>query len=78
MVFKTPLGTNHGFNGWADQFLTAPPAGLRDVYGILSGTVAGVKVDLVFHDFQADTGGDDYGTKFNAMLTKKMPPTCWR
>lgn len=70
--FKTPLGTNHGFNGWADQFLTAPAEGLRDVYGILSGTVAGVKVDLVYHDFQADTGGDNYGTEFNAMLTKKI------
>ncbi|MGB3225665.1 MAG: alginate export family protein [Desulforhopalus sp.] len=70
--FKTPLGTNHGFNGWADQFLTVPPDGLRDLYGILSSTVAGVKVDLIYHDFQADTGGSDFGTEFDAMLTKKF------
>lgn len=70
--FKTPLGTNHGFNGWADKFLTAPPDGLRDLYGILSSTIAGVKVDLIYHDFQADEGGSDYGTEFDANLTKKF------
>jgi len=70
--FKTPLGTNHGFNGWADQFLTAPPDGLRDLYGILSATIAGFKADLIYHDFQADEGGSDYGSEFNAMLTKKI------
>jgi len=70
--FKTPLGTNHGFNGWADLFLTAPGGGLRDTYGVLSSSVAGVKVDLIYHDFQADTGGSDYGTEFDAMLTKKI------
>lgn len=70
--FKTPLGTNHGFNGWADMFLTVPPDGLRDLYGILSGTIAGIKVDLIYHDFQADKGGSDYGTEFDTMLTKKF------
>jgi hypothetical protein len=70
--FKTPLGTNHSFNGWADQFLTAPPDGLRDLYGILSGTIADIKIDLIYHDFQADEGGSDYGTEFDAMLTKNF------
>lgn len=70
--FKTPLGTNHGFSGWADMFLTTPPDGLRDLYGILTANVAGVKIDLIYHDFQADTGGSDYGTEFDTMLTKKF------
>jgi len=70
--FKTPLGTNHGFNGWADQFLTVPPDGLRDLYGVLRSSIAGVKVDLIYHDFQADEGGGDYGREFDAMLTKKF------
>ncbi len=70
--FKTPLGTNHGFGGWADQFLTTPADGLRDLYGILSSNIAGVKVDLIYHSFQADEGGSDYGTEFDAMLTKKF------
>ena len=31
-AFRTPLGTNHAFNGWADLFLTTPAAGLDDRY----------------------------------------------
>ncbi len=30
-AFSTPLGTNHGFNGWADQFLSTPTQGLNDL-----------------------------------------------
>jgi hypothetical protein len=70
--FKTPLGTNHGFNGWADQFLTAPPEGLRDFYGALGTVLYGHKINLIYHDFQADTGGADYGTEFDVMVTKKF------
>ncbi len=70
--FKTPLGTNHGFSGWADLFLTTPPDGLRDIYGILSSTLAGIKLDLIYHNFQADEGNSDYGNEFDAMLTKKF------
>lgn len=70
--FKTPLGTNHAFNGWADLFLTAPAEGLRDIYGALSGTWAGLKGDLIYHDFRADAGSSKYGTEFDAMLTRKF------
>ena len=69
--FQTPLGANHRYNGWADLFgKTKPADGLRDLYGALSSTIAGVKIDLVYHDFKADTGGSDYGTEFDTMLTK--------
>lgn len=70
--FKTPLGTNHGFNGWSDQFLTVPTEGLHDMYGSLSGIVAGITVDLIYHDFQSDADNTDYGTEYNMMLTKKF------
>ncbi len=70
--FKTPLGTNHGFNGWADLFLTAPPTGLQDLYGMLGADLGGYKLKLIYHDFQADEGGADYGTEFDTMLTKKF------
>lgn len=70
--FKTPLGTNHAFNGWADQFLTVPPEGLQDLYGSLSSVIGGVKLDLIYHDFQSDAGSIDYGTEFDMMLTKKF------
>lgn len=70
--FKTPLGTNHAFNGWVDKFLTTPADGIQDTYGVLSTAISGVNVKLVYHDFQADEGGADYGTEFDAMVSKKF------
>jgi len=63
--FQTPLGTNHKFNGWADQFLVTPGSGLQDAY--LQGTakVFGGKWSLVYHDFSAQTGGADYGQELD-------------
>ena len=69
---KTPLGTNHAFNGWADQFLTAPPEGLRDFYAALTLTWLGVKADVIYHDFKADSGGADYGSELDLSLTTKF------
>jgi len=69
---KTPLGTNHLFNGWADQFLVAPPDGVRDAYVSVSGTWAGVRGELTYHDFRADAGDSKYGTEIDAALTKKI------
>ncbi len=71
--FQTPLGANHKFNGWADIFgKTKPASGLRDLFGSLSTSIGGVKVDLVYHDFQADAGGSDYGTEFDVKLARKF------
>ncbi len=70
--FRTPLGTNHAFNGWVDKFLTTPADGLQDTYGVLSTAISGFKLKLVYHDFQADEGGADYGTEFDAMVSKKF------
>lgn len=69
---KTPLGTNHAFNGWADQFLTAPAEGLRDFYAAFTFTWLGVKADLIYHDFKADSGGADYGSELDLSLLKKF------
>ena len=30
--FKTPLGTNHAFQGWADSYLATPSQGLQDIH----------------------------------------------
>lgn len=70
--FKTPLGTNHAFNGWADQFLTVPPDGLKDLYGSVSCSIAGFKLDLIYHDFQSDQGSSEYGDEIDIMLTKRF------
>lgn len=72
--FQTPLGANHRYNGWADLFgKTKPATGLRDLYGSVSATIAEVKVDLLYHDFQTDTGDSRYGSEFDI----KVAQTFW-
>jgi hypothetical protein len=63
--FATPLATLHKFNGWADRFLATPADGLRDAYVQASGTIAGIKLIGVYHDFRRDVGGGKYGSEFD-------------
>lgn len=78
-AFQTPLATLHAFNGWADIFLTTPPTGLRDYYATVGTTfgvpfLPGFKADLTYHEFDADAGGLDYGSEWNASLGFKLGP----
>ena len=78
-AFQTPMATLHAFNGWADLFLTTPAAGLRDYYGGVSKTLAvaalpGLKADLIYHEFDSDFGGLDYGSEWDAQLGFKLGP----
>lgn len=68
--FKTPLGTNHAFQGWADQFLSTPAQGLEDVYFTVAGNVFGAKLVAVYHDFETDQGGLDAGDEIDLLLQK--------
>ncbi len=61
--FSTPLGTNHKFNGWADQFLTTPGEGLKDAYASVSGKLFGGGWAIVYHDFEADKSSPTPGEK---------------
>jgi len=70
--FQTPLATGHAFNGWSDQFLGTPAAGLRDVYTSIGGKLAGVKLLGVYHDFSDDTGSIDYGKEWDFLAVKKF------
>ncbi len=70
--FKTPLGTNHKFNGWADQFLGTPADGLEDTFVTLSTKVAGVKLVAVYHEFEAEDSGTDYGNELDLLAVKKF------
>ncbi len=71
-ALQTPLATLHAFNGWADQFLRTPAAGLKDTYVTVGGPVPGLAVDwLVRYDsYESDAGGNDYGDEWGVMLTK--------
>ena len=71
--FSTPLATLHGFNGWADTFLTTPFNGLRDVYGWVGVNLpCHFPLKVVYHDFQSDTGSVDYGNEWDAMISRKF------
>ncbi len=72
--FRTPMATLHAFNGWADTFLTTPPAGLQDVYAGASYNFQGLKLlpglnaAVVYHEFDSDVGSLSYGSEWNASL----------
>ena len=71
--FRTPLATLHAFNGWADVFLTTPAKGLRDLYGFVQVTLPGdVPVRAIYHSYDADSGGADFGQEFNVVASKKL------
>lgn len=73
-AFSTPLATLHAFNGWADMFLATPLTGLVDVYVDAGTNVGGFGVKAVYHDFSSDTGGTDFGTEIDLLLSRKFSP----
>jgi hypothetical protein len=78
-AFQTPLATLHAFNGWADLFLATPANGLRDYYAGVSKTftvaaLPALKFDLVYHAFDSDFGGLDYGSEWDASLGFRVGP----
>ncbi|WP_189402662.1 alginate export family protein [Arenicella chitinivorans] len=71
--FSTPLATLHKFNGWSDQFLATPNAGLEDIYFKLAGSLAGGKWLAAYHDFSSDVaqaGVSDLGDEINLQYTR--------
>ena len=73
-AFQTPLGTNFAFQGWADQFLTTPDNGIRDVFGTVTTSLYRGEVALtgVYHDFFDDTGNIHYGQEWDFLASKKF------
>lgn len=74
-AFQTPLGTNHLFQGWADQFLVTPNQGIKDTFVTFAGSIEKAKLLAEYHVFKSDekftslTGsGDKYGTEFDASV----------
>lgn len=71
--FRTPLATLHAFDGWADVFLATPNNGLQDIYAYAQLTLPyQVPVRFVYHKFDADNGGGNYGQEFDVVATKKL------
>lgn len=70
--FRTPLATLHAFNGWADQFLATPAAGLEDRYLRLGVGLESWNLELRVHDFAADSGSADYGSEIDLSASRKL------
>lgn len=80
-AFRTPLATLHKFNGFADQFLVTPAAGLEDFYLDVTykfkgysdqlSFLNGVLLKAQYHDFSSEDGSIDYGTEFDFFV--KVP-----
>jgi hypothetical protein len=64
-AFQTPLGTNHLFQGWADQFLTTPREGLRDTSLMASGKIGKAQLLAEYHRFKSDFGSIDCGDEID-------------
>ncbi|MDT9599891.1 alginate export family protein [Sphingosinicella rhizophila] len=77
---QTPMATLHKFNGWADLFLTTPPAGLEDAYVSIGRRFEGVRLlsglnaTLAFHQFDSAAGDVEYGTEWNASIGFRVGP----
>ena len=68
-AFQTPLGTNHLFQGWADQFLTTPRQGMRDTFLSASAKIEKAQLLADYHDFKSDFGSIDFGNEFDIGVT---------
>lgn len=63
--FRTPLATLHKFQGWADKFLVTPDAGVDDRYVAATVTFLEATASLIYHDFRAESGGQNYGDEWD-------------
>ncbi len=73
--FQTPLATLHKFNGWADQFLSTPLEGLKNLSITFAAPLAGGNASLVYHDFESDdstAGVDDLGSEVDLLYARKF------
>jgi hypothetical protein len=80
-AFQTPLGTNHLFQGWADQFLVTPRQGIEDTFVTFAGSIEKAKFYAEYHVFKSDEKfetlgstalnrkfGDKYGSELDASV----------
>ena len=74
---QTPLGTLHRLNGIADQFLTIPDDGLRDIsisagYKLRNiGIFEDVRANAQYHWFESDAFNRNYGQELDIGLSGK-------
>lgn len=71
--FQTPLAGLHGFNGWADQFLTTPVNGLDDIFLFASAKLPGkISARAEGHHFSSQRGSETYGHEVGLILSRSL------
>ena len=70
--FRTPLATLHAFQGWADQFLATPGAGIDDKYAKLVYKYDKWSFLGVYHDFSAASGSASFGSEFDVSASRSI------
>jgi len=69
-AFSSPYGSNHGFDGWTNQFKNVPVNGLVDRYaGGFGRVTAKLRWGMTFHNFFAQRNNQRYGSEADASLT---------
>ncbi len=72
-AFQTPLATKHKFNGFADQFLGTPGAGLQDINLMVGYKAEGFgTAKAIYHTFDSDTGSVNYGSELDLLYVNKI------
>lgn len=71
-AFRTPLATLHAFQGWADQFLASPAAGVEDIYGSVTYRLGPWQLQAVYHDFSAESGDADWGREWDLSAARQV------
>jgi hypothetical protein len=64
---QTPLGTNHGKNGFADRMAVNPPDGSQDRYIRVAIDRPRWSWAVAYHDFVAARGGDRLGRELDSV-----------
>ena len=67
--FQTPLGDFYAFNGWALQYTSTPPQGLRDGWFTFNGRFEKMGWHMEGHRFRSDFGGLALGKEIDLGLT---------
>jgi hypothetical protein len=62
---QTPLGTNHGKNGFADKLVVTPPVGSHDIYVRLNMNRPHWSWLLAYHNFRAAQGDAVLGSELD-------------
>jgi len=73
-AFQTPLTDYYAFNGWALQFTSTPPQGLRDTWLTARGHIDKLEGSIEVHRFRSDFGGLALGHEFDAALVYSLLP----